>query len=100
MTIADRIKQRRKELGYSADAVADKLGKSRATIYRYETEDVENMPIAMLEPLAKVLRTTPAYLMGWEGTEKNNDSEITELISELSEEDKKFIYTFINKIKK
>ena len=66
MRIGERIKQRRLELGYTADALAKLLNKNRATIYRYENGDIENMPIDVLEPLAKALNTTPAYLMGWD----------------------------------
>lgn len=66
MKIGERIKQRRLELGYTADALAKMLNKNRATIYRYENGDIENMPIDVLEPLAKALNTTPAYLMGWD----------------------------------
>lgn len=65
MNTGDRIKQRRLELGLSADDLANKIGKSRATIYRYENGDIENMPTPILEPLAKALNTTPADLMGW-----------------------------------
>ena len=42
------------------------LGISRATYYRYESKDIEKIPISALVPLAKALRVTPAYLMGWE----------------------------------
>lgn len=66
MNIGERIKQRRTELGLSVDEVASRLGKNRATIYRYENNNIENFPITILEPLAKILNTTPAYLMGWE----------------------------------
>lgn len=65
MTIGERIKQRRLELDLSADDLAFELGKSRATIYRYENGDIKNMPTTILEPLADALKTTPAYLMGW-----------------------------------
>ena len=66
MNTGDRIKQRRLELGLSADELALRIGKSRATIYRYKNGDIENMPTPILEPLAKALYTTPAQLMGWE----------------------------------
>lgn len=66
MTVGERIKNRRKELGLSVDAVAKKLNKNRATVYRYESDEIENLPITVLEPLAKILNTTPAYLMGWD----------------------------------
>lgn len=49
----------------SVDEVASRLGKNRATVYRYENNDIENLPTTVLEPLAKILETTPAYLMGW-----------------------------------
>lgn len=66
MTIGERIKQRRKELGMSAEDLAEKLNKNRATIYRYENDSIGNLPISILEPLAEVLETSPSYLMGWE----------------------------------
>lgn len=65
MTIGERIKKRRNELRLSADEVAKALGKNRATIYRYESNDIEKLPTEVLEPLARVLQTTPAALMGW-----------------------------------
>ena len=66
MDVGERIKARRIQLGMSAEQVAAKLGVSPATIYRYESKDIMNMRIDKLEPLANVLCTTPAYLMGWE----------------------------------
>lgn len=66
MTTGERLRTLRKELGISADDVAKALGVSRATVFRYEKGDIEKVPGSMLEPLAKVLHTTPAYLMGWE----------------------------------
>lgn len=32
------------------------------------------MPIDVLEPLAKALNTTPAYLMGWQEPHQQNES--------------------------
>lgn len=66
MTIGSRIKQRRKELGLTVDELAQRLGKNRATIYRYESDEIENLPTTVLEPLSEVLQTSPAFLMGWE----------------------------------
>lgn len=66
MSVGKRIKERRNELQMSVDELAAKLNKNRATIYRYEKGDIENLPIDILEPLAKALDTTPQYLMGWD----------------------------------
>ena len=65
MTIGDRIKARRVQIGLTVDQVADRIGKNRATVYRYESNDIEKFPLDILPPLAEVLNTTPAYLMGW-----------------------------------
>lgn len=77
MRIGERIKQRRLELGYTADTLAKLLNKNRATIYRYENGDIENMPIDVLEPLAKALNTTPAYLMGWQEPHQGSTSTLS-----------------------
>lgn len=65
MTPGERIKALRKARGLTVDQLAAKLGKNRATIYRYESNEIENMPLSVLRPLSMVLRTTPEYIMGW-----------------------------------
>lgn len=65
MEIHERIKLRRKEINLTADDVAAALGVSRATIYRYESKDIEKLPLDIVEPLARVLRCSVAYIMGW-----------------------------------
>lgn len=78
MTIGERMKERRKELGMNAEYVAEKLGVSPATIYRYENGEIEKIPGNILDLISKVLRTTPAFLMGWE---KNGSLKLGEIIS-------------------
>lgn len=73
MTIGQKIKELRNQLNMSVDDLATKLGKNRATIYRYERGDIENLPLDVLEPLANALETTPGYLMGWENAPKDNE---------------------------
>lgn len=81
MTIYERIKFRRKELDLTAEEVAKALNVSRATIYRYESSEVEKLPITILEPLAEVLKTTPAYLMGWTDKQSTYEPKKEKLIS-------------------
>lgn len=66
MKINEIIKKRRKELGLTLKQVADQLGVSESLISRYESNDVKNMKVDKIAPLAKILKTTPAYLMGWD----------------------------------
>ena len=63
--IRDRMKKRREELGYSYQNLADLTGMSKSTLQRYETGGIGNLPLDKLEILAKALRCSPAYLMGW-----------------------------------
>ncbi len=65
MTIGERIKKIREERNISVDKLAELIGKNRATIYRYESNEIEKLPTSVLEPLCKALGTTPAYIMGW-----------------------------------
>lgn len=74
MTIGDRIKQRRLELGLSADQLGERIGKDRATIYRYENNDIKKMPIAILGPLANALNVSESWLMGRETKTNSNDN--------------------------
>lgn len=69
MTVGKRIKERRKQLGLSADQLGDLIGKNRATVYRYESEQIENMPYDVIFPISKALNVSPIYLMGWEESE-------------------------------
>ena len=63
ITIADRIKLRRKELDLSPEYIAQQLGVSRATYYRYESGYIKKFPASLLIPLSKILNTTTEYLI-------------------------------------
>ena len=81
MTTGEKIRARRKQLGMSVDDLAAKLGKNRATIYRYENDMIE-MPATLLKPLAEILDTTPGNLMDW-GDIMVSEIEHQEKMSEL-----------------
>lgn len=87
MTTGERLKLRRKEIGFSAEKVADQLGVSPATIYRYEKGDIEKVPVDSLAELAKILQTTPAYLMGWES--QADQAEINDLLAQIHASEEK-----------
>ena len=68
MNVNEKIKQRRIQLGLNVKDIADELGISRATLYRYESHEIEKLPISIIEPLAEILRISPIELMGWTDT--------------------------------
>ena len=76
MKVNEIIKKRRKELGLTLKQVAEKLGVSESLISRYESNDVKNMGIDKIIPLAKVLDTTPEFLMGWEDKKEEKENNI------------------------
>ena len=66
MTIGERIRIRRKELGLTQEDLAKKLGnKSRASVCTVE-KDKEDLTTTRIRQYADALECTPAYLMGWE----------------------------------
>lgn len=63
MTIGEYIRIKRKEAGLSAEELGAKIGKNRATIYRYENNSIEKLPTDVLIPLANALSVTPGDLI-------------------------------------
>lgn len=100
-TTGKRIRDRRIELGMTADDLAARLGKNRATIYRYESDEIENFPVSVIGPLSSVLQVSPAYLMGWEEKKESApenegglddlDKEIMSFLHDLTLEQKQFL---------
>lgn len=91
MGLNKRIKARREELGMSQEELAKKLGyKSRSTINKIELgkNDITQHKIVAF---AKVLQTTPAYLMGWvdEDNLYKNDDILTDIVFKF-QADKEF----------
>lgn len=75
MEIGERIKQRREELGMTQDELARAIGyKWRSSINKIELNS-QNLPQKKIIAIAKALKVTPSYLMGWE------DKEVSEVIA-------------------
>ena len=77
MDFCKRLKQRRQDVGISAEELGKMIGKNRATIYRYEKGDIESVPTDIVEPLAAALNTSPTWLMGWDNEEFSKELTIT-----------------------
>ena len=76
-TIIERIKTRRLELDLSYQQLAALTDISKSTLQRYETGFIKNLAVEKLEVLASALKTSPAYLMGWEETPKIEEPKLT-----------------------
>jgi len=69
-----RIRELRKRKGYSQTELANLLGKSLRTIQKYESGEIE-IPISVINELARKLNTTSTYLLG----NKSNEIRIERL---------------------
>lgn len=90
MTLGEKVKLKREELGLSQEELAEKMNyKSKTSIHKIEV-GITDLPLSKVKELAAVLKTTPAYLMGWEDNKDKMINEIfnTEMIDspELIEE--------------
>ena len=74
-SMAQRIKELRKEKGLTLEQVADIVGVGKSTVRKWETGMIANMKRDKIASLAKALGTTPEYLMGWE-EQKSSPNEV------------------------
>ena len=73
MSKGDRIKDLRKAKGITQVEMARLLSTTKQTISKYEKGIVTNIPSDRIEAMAKILYTTPEYILGWEEREKDNE---------------------------
>lgn len=67
MTVGERIKQRRIELGLSQEELAQKMGYSgKSTICKAETWGTKDVKISKVSKFAEALGVSEYWLMGWE----------------------------------
>ncbi len=62
--IGKRIKKIRREKNISVELLAQKLGVSPSTVYRYENASIEKIPIHIFDRICEILDVAPAALLG------------------------------------
>lgn len=104
MSIGERIKARRIELGMSQDELAKKIGyKSRSSINKIEIGSLQ-LRQKKIKEIAVALETTPSYIMGWdeEKPASNNETDLSnefiKLFTQLTSEERKLILAQIKGI--
>ncbi len=89
MTIGNRIRGRREELGLSQEELAHKLGyKSKVSICEIESGR-RQLRQKSIKAIADALQTTPSYIMGWDEEESENDklkSAVQEMVKNIPPE--------------
>lgn len=98
-----KIKSLREGLGLTQDELGKEVGyTSRSSINKVENGDVD-LPRSKIIAFAKALKTTPAYLMGWEEPEEvivEDEPEVPGVIAahfdgDMTEDDVNAINTYI-----
>lgn len=69
MTKGKRIRDLRKSKGITQSDMAKLLSTTKQTISKYEKGIVTNIPSDRIEAMARLLDTTPEYILGWEEQE-------------------------------
>lgn len=68
--------------------VADKVGISKQTLYKYENGIISTIPYDKIYNFAKLYNVSPSYLVGWEneiGSVKSTDQNISEDLDSMSD---------------
>lgn len=90
--IGEKIKKLRLKNDLTQEELANKLNTTKQNIYKYESGIITNIPSDKIEKLAEILHTTPAYLMGWEDNNDDDEqrvfSEVDDMTNELFEKHK------------
>lgn len=83
MSTGQKIKERRKELGWSQRDLAEKMNYAHSTVGRIETGKID-IPQSRIVQFADVLGVSISYLMGWEEEMKIQPSTMAERHIEMA----------------
>ena len=84
MTLYERIRELRIEQGLTQDDLAHAMGyKDRSMITKIESGKVD-ISQKKVDVFAKILNTSPAYLMGWTDDKRTTRERIAEIFEEAS----------------
>ena len=93
MAKGERIKALREQFGMTQDELAEKIGTTKQTVYKYEMGIITNVPSDKIEAMADLFGVSPSYLMGWDDQDQTSgqqngyyiDPETVEKIHEIYE---------------
>ena len=88
----NRIKNRRKELKITQTDLSKIIGYTDHSIVSKVEKGLIDLPQSRITQFANALGVTETYILGWEDL---SSSEISYLVSKLSDEDKQRVITFI-----
>ncbi len=103
MSFASKLKVLRLEKGYSLQALADKIGVSKAHVWDLERGQAKNPSLEVLEKLSTALGKPVAFLIGEDPESEGQESESVVMyrdLQKLEPEDRETIKIMMERLKK
>ena len=102
LTTGERIKIARERAGMSVMQLAEGLGKNRATVHRYESNEIENIPAEVLIKIGAKVGCPLSFLFGWQDDisicdnwDVNTSDNIIVQSSETKQKDVRQVTTYV-----
>lgn len=86
-TMGERIRELRKEKGWTLKELGAKINMKGTNISKYERDELSNMKRSTIEQLANLFDVSPIYLMGY----SDERYPLETLISKLDKDDRKLV---------
>lgn len=84
MTLGEKVKARREQIGMTQEELARKMGyKSKSSITKIEKGE-RDLPQSKIKQIADCLGTSPSYLMGWQRDEPKIDMDVLQKAVEMA----------------
>lgn len=95
----ERIKEAIKNSGLSYRELAEKIGISSTSIYRYVQKSVDKIPLFVIEKIANVTNTDVKWLMGWDDDSQSRSKKIFDSLNDLTDDEIIKIIEYIKFVK-
>ena len=89
MTTGQKIKMLRERDGISQVELAERIGESKQTVYKYENDLIDEIPKKKIEAIAQIFDEPPEWLIGWK--EKQPSYSIDEFLTKVLTEEEKYL---------
>lgn len=84
MTLGEKVKARREQIGMTQEELARKMGyKNKSSITKIEKGE-RDLPQSKIKQIADCLGTSPSYLMGWQKEEPKIDIDALQKAVEMA----------------
>ena len=85
MNKGERLRALREKVGLSQVEAAEKIGVSKQTLYKYEKNIITNIPSDVIEKIAFIYDTSPAFILGWEERARQIGEELSKQTKPLTD---------------